>query len=87
MFIVISGLRKKLLAIIRLMLAFAILAILAGQLYGLIRDAGWFYGRWVNDKQPSGNPMKVFQREEELWPDQQEGEGIFHQLREFYFKE
>ncbi|KJS18509.1 MAG: hypothetical protein VR69_00565 [Peptococcaceae bacterium BRH_c4b] len=88
MFIVISGLRNKLLALIRLLLAFAILAILAGQLYGLVKDAGWFYGRWVDDRQPSGNPLKVFrQPQEDPLPTWEDGDGIIQQLREFYLKD
>lgn len=88
MFVVISGLRNKLLALIRMLLAVAILAILAGQLYGLVKDAGWFYGRWVDERQPSGNPMKVFQEQrDDLLPSWEEHEGVIRQLRDFYLKD
>ena len=58
--ILITRLRYKIMSLIRVLLALAILAILFTQLFGLIREAGNYYDEWFSSG-PRGNPMKVFQ--------------------------
>ena len=77
--------RDKILAAVRFLLAVAIMAILIGQLYGLVREAGWYYGNWVEDK-PSGNSIKVF-RQEQPPPALEEDSRVIKWLKEYYSRD
>jgi len=57
MLIVISKLKNRLLALIRIFLALAIVALLLGQLYGIIFSGG---AEKKDIEHPGGNPMKVY---------------------------
>lgn len=88
MFIVISRLRNKILAVFRFLLALAITAILMGQLFNLVMEAGGFFDRWYNH--PSGNPMKVFNADQSYPAAQGAGDsddGMIKWLKEYYNKE
>lgn len=59
MFVLIE-IRKKIMSLIKTLLALAIMVILVVQMLGVIEDAIDYYHRWLNRDNPHGNPMKVF---------------------------
>lgn len=65
MFWVILNYRKKLVYLIKIIMAAAILIILITQLAGAIQQTGETYRRWINRDHPHGNPIKVFQNSNE----------------------
>lgn len=87
LFIVISRLRYKILAILRFLLAIAIMAILVGQLFNLVMEAGGFYNKWFDYEHPSGNPMRVFKNYQDWGPYLDTGDGMINWLKEYYKKD
>ncbi|MFZ5597652.1 MAG: hypothetical protein ACOY31_11645 [Bacillota bacterium] len=60
MFFLFVDIKGKLLGILKLLLALAIMLILASQMGYAIEQAGETYRRWINREHPHGNPIKVF---------------------------
>lgn len=87
MFVLISRLRYKVLAVLRFLLALAIIAILVGQLFNLVMEASGFYNKWLNQENPSGNPMRVFNNNQNSSPYIDSGDGMINWLKEYYNKD
>lgn len=82
--LLISRVRAKILLALRMLLALAILAILTGQLYGILKSGG-LSGSWHReDAQPNGNPMRVYQ--ESVGEQVSSGtlDGLLNKIKSYY---